>query len=126
MRLCVGTIFCWFGVLKFFPSACAAETFAVRAMTELTHGLIPAPISLPLLAVLETAIGLALITGVMLRYALAAFFIHMAGVFLSLLLLPDDTWTTYGIAPTLEGQYVIKNIVLVAACLHITAKELTS
>ncbi|MEW2127917.1 hypothetical protein AB0891_29810 [Streptomyces sp. NPDC007259] len=112
--------------MKFFPGASAAETFAVRAMTAMTHGLVPAPASLLLLAVLETAIGLALITGVMLRYALAAFFVHMAGVFLSLLLLPDDTWNAYGLAPTLEGQYVIKNIVLVAACLHITAEELTS
>lgn len=125
LRVCIGLIFCWFGVLKFFPRASAAEDFAVRAMTELTTGLIPAQISLCMLAVLETAIGLAFVTGFLLRYALAAFFLHMAGVFLSLLLLPDDTWNTYGAVPTLEGQYVIKNIVLVAACLHITADELT-
>ncbi|WP_326657361.1 DoxX family membrane protein [Streptomyces sp. NBC_00385] len=125
LRICVGLIFCWFGVLKFFPRASAAEDFAVRAMTELTLGLIPAQISLCLLAVLETTIGLAFITGFLLRYALTAFFLHMTGVFLSLLLLPDDTWNTYGAVPTLEGQYVIKNIVMVAACLHITADELT-
>ncbi|MER7726955.1 DoxX family protein [Streptomyces sp. NPDC096323] len=63
LRICVGLIFCWFGVLKFFPRASAAEDFAVRAMTELTLGLIPAQISLCLLAVLETTIGLAFITG---------------------------------------------------------------
>ncbi|WP_329345335.1 DoxX family protein [Streptomyces microflavus] len=124
LRVCIGLIFCWFGVLKFFPGASAAEDFALGAMTELTLGFVPAPVCLILLAVLETGIGLALLTGFLLRWALAAFFLHMAGVFLSLLVLPDAAWHTAAV-PTLEGQYVIKNIVLVAACLHIAADELT-
>ncbi|MEV7167395.1 DoxX family protein [Streptomyces microflavus] len=124
LRVCIGLVFCWFGVLKFFPGASAAEDFALGAMTELTLGLIPAPACLLLLAILETGIGLALLTGFLLRWALAAFFLHMAGVFLSLLVLPDAAWHTAAV-PTLEGQYVIKNIVLVAACLHIAADELT-
>ncbi|WP_107403519.1 DoxX family protein [Streptomyces sp. EN23] len=124
LRVCIGLVFCWFGVLKLFPGASAAEGFATGAMTELTLGFIPAPVCLLLLAALETGIGLALLTGFLLRWALAAFFLHMAGVFLSLLVLPDAAWHTAAV-PTLEGQYVIKNIVLVAACLHIAADELT-
>ncbi|MFF3974981.1 DoxX family membrane protein [Streptomyces rubiginosohelvolus] len=124
LRICVGLVFAWFGVLKFIPGASAAEGFATGAMTEMTMGLIPAPACLLLLAVLETGIGLALLTGFLIRWALAAFFLHMAGVFLSLLVLPDAAWNTAGV-PTLEGQYVIKNIVLVAACLHLAAGELT-
>ncbi|MFJ8762997.1 DoxX family membrane protein [Streptomyces cyaneofuscatus] len=124
LRICIGLIFSWFGVLKFFPGASAAEDFAIGAMTELTLGFIPAPVCLLLLAVLETGIGLALLTGLLLRWALGAFFLHMAGVFLSLLVMPDAAWHTAAV-PTLEGQYVIKNIVLVAACLHIAADELT-
>ncbi|MEU1123280.1 DoxX family protein [Streptomyces sp. NPDC005899] len=124
LRLCIGLIFCWFGALKFFPGASAAEDFAISAMTELTRGLIPAPVCLLLLAVLETSIGLALLTGFLLRWALAAFFLHMAGVLLSLLVLPDASWHTAAV-PTFEGQYVIKNIALVAAGLHIAADELT-
>ncbi|WDG31463.1 DoxX family protein [Streptomyces sp. CA-278952] len=124
LRVCIGLIFCWFGVLKFFPGASTAEGFAIGAMTEMTLGLMPAPVCLLLLAVLETGIGLALLTGFLLRWALAVFFLHMAGVFLSLLVLPDAAWHAAAV-PTLEGQYVIKNIVLVAACLHIAADELT-
>ncbi|MFJ8978077.1 DoxX family membrane protein [Streptomyces sp. NPDC102282] len=124
LRVCIGLIFCWFGALKFFPGASAAENFAISAMTELTIGLIPDPVCLLLLAVLETGIGLALLTGFLLRWALAAFFLHMTGVFLSLLVLPDAAWHTAAV-PTLEGQYVIKNIVLVAAGLHVAAAELT-
>ncbi|MEV0139229.1 DoxX family protein [Streptomyces globisporus] len=124
LRACIGLVFCWFGVLKFFPGASAAEGFAIGAMTEMTMGLVPAPVCLLLLAVLETGIGLALLTGFLLRWALAAFFLHMAGVFLSLFVLPDAAWHAAAV-PTLEGQYIIKNIILVAACLHITADELT-
>ncbi|MFH9132776.1 DoxX family membrane protein [Streptomyces sp. NPDC017524] len=123
LRVCIGLIFCWFGVLKFFPGASAAEGFAIGAMTEMTMGLIPAPACVLLLAVLETGIGVALLTGFLLRWALAGFFLHMAGVFLSLFVLPDAAWHAAAV-PTLEGQYVIKNIILVAACLHITADEL--
>ncbi|TXS48297.1 hypothetical protein EAO77_31290 [Streptomyces sp. t39] len=124
LRVAVGIAYLWFGVLKFFPAASAAEDLAVRAMTRMTLGLVPAAVSLPTLAVLETAIGLGLITGFLLRSALAAFFVHMAGVFLSLLVLAHEMWHVYAIVPSLEGQYVLKNIVLVAACLHVTAREL--
>ncbi|MFH8757505.1 DoxX family membrane protein [Streptomyces atroolivaceus] len=124
LRVCIGLVFCWFGAMKFFPGASAAEDFAISAMTELTMGFIPDPLCLLLLAVLETGIGLALLTGFLLRWALGAFFLHMAGVFLSLLVLPDTAWHTAAV-PTLEGQYVLKNLVLVAAGLHIAADELT-
>ncbi|MFD0561293.1 hypothetical protein ACFQ2M_04130 [Kitasatospora saccharophila] len=120
----MGLLFCWFGLLKFFPGASSAEGVAGRAMTEMTLGLVPAGVSLPLLAVLETAIGCCLVTGLLLRWALAAFFLHMTGVFLSLALLPGEMWRAYGAVPTLEGQYVLKNVVLVAACLHVAADEL--
>ncbi|CAM5271554.1 DoxX family protein OS=Streptomyces glaucescens OX=1907 GN=SGLAU_31795 PE=4 SV=1 [Streptomyces glaucescens] len=71
----------------------------------------------------ETLIGLALITGLLLRPALTLLFAHMAGVFTSLALLPGQMWH-HGV-PTLEGQYVLKNVILVAACLTVTADELT-
>ncbi|MFI1371098.1 hypothetical protein ACH4UY_03675 [Streptomyces longwoodensis] len=123
LRVSVGIIYCWFGVLKLFPATSPAEHIAIRTMTELTGGSVPAQVSLPLLGTAETLIGLALVTGVLLRHALAAFYAHMSGVFSSLVLLPDAMWH-HGI-PTLDGQYVLKNLVLIAACLAVTADELT-
>jgi uncharacterized membrane protein YkgB len=61
----------------------------------------------------------------MLRTGLPAFFCHMAGVFASLIFLAGDMWHTHGLVPTLEGQYVIKNIVLIAAGLLIAADDLS-
>lgn len=123
LRASVGVIYCWFGILKLFPAASPAEHIALRTMTRLTGGLIPAQVSLPLLGTAETLIGLALITGILLRQALAAFYAHMSGVLSSLILLPDVMWH-HGV-PTLDGQYVLKNLVLIAACLAVTADELT-
>ncbi|MEV5882037.1 DoxX family protein [Streptomyces sp. NPDC052020] len=123
LRVCVGTVFLFFGVLKFFPAASPAEGVAVRAATKLTLGLLPPDAVLRVLAACETAIGLGLVTGVLLRVALVGFFAHMAGVFSALLLLPGEMWQGDAPVPTLEGQYIIKNVVLVAACLVVAADE---
>jgi hypothetical protein len=45
----------------------------------------------------------------------------MAGAFTPLLLFPNETWTLFPIAPTLEGQYIIKNLVLIGAALVVGA-----
>ncbi|MFF9472609.1 DoxX family membrane protein [Streptomyces roseolus] len=123
LRISTGLIFLCFGALKLIPSASPAEHIAVQAAAKLTFGLLPPHILLPALATAEICIGIALMTGILLRYALAAFHLHMTGVFASLFLLPDAMWH-HG-APTLEGQYVLKNIVLITACLAVTADELT-
>ncbi|MDG9701575.1 DoxX family protein [Streptomyces sp. DH37] len=123
LRVSVGTVFLWFGVLKFFPATSPAEGVAVRAATKLTLGLLPPEAILPLLAVSETAIGFGLVTGVLLRVALVGFFAHMAGVFSALVLLSGEMWQEGAPIPTMEGQYVIKNVVLVVACLVVAADE---
>ncbi|MBJ6613862.1 DoxX family membrane protein [Streptomyces sp. I4(2020)] len=123
LRISVGVVYCWFGVLKLFPAGSPAEEIAAAAMSKLTGGLLPPHMSVPLLGTTEALIGLALVTGLLLRPALILFFAHMAGVFASLALLPGQMWH-HG-APSLEGQYVLKNLVLVAACLAVTSDELT-
>ncbi|WP_097866133.1 DUF417 domain-containing protein [Streptomyces sp. rh34] len=122
LRLTVGIVFLGFGVLKLFPSASPAEQMAVDAATKMTLGLVPETVLLLSLAALETAIGIGLITGGrLLRPALVAFFLHMGGVFSTLFLLPDAMWQPHSPAPTMEGQYVVKNVVLVAVCLVVAA-----
>ncbi|MFJ3436365.1 DUF417 family protein [Streptomyces cyaneofuscatus] len=124
LRATVGIVFVGFGVLKLFPSASPAEQLAVEAATKMTLGLVPETVLLLSLAALETAIGIGLIVGRrLLRPALVAFFLHMGGVFSTLVLLPDAMWQPHSPAPTMEGQYVVKNVVLVAVCLVVAANE---
>ncbi|MFC8695510.1 DUF417 family protein [Streptomyces parvus] len=124
LRATVGIVFVGFGILKLFPSASPAEQLAVDAATKMTLGLVPETVLLLSLATLETAIGIGLIAGRrLLRPALVAFFLHMGGVFSTLFLLPDAMWQPHSPAPTMEGQYVVKNVVLVAVCLVVAAHE---
>lgn len=123
LRWSVGLVFLWFGVLKLFPGTSPAEAVAVRAATRMTFGVLPPDAVAPLLALMETAIGVGLLTGLLLRLTLAVFFCHMAGVFLALFLLADEMWQDGFLVPTMEGQYIVKNVVLIAAGLVVAAGE---
>jgi hypothetical protein len=57
LRVSVGLLFLWLGALKLLPNVSHAEDLAVRVMSELTTGLVPADASRPLLAALEMLIG---------------------------------------------------------------------
>jgi uncharacterized membrane protein YphA (DoxX/SURF4 family) len=114
LRATLGVVFFWFGILKFFPGLSPAQTLAVKTIDVLTLGHLPAGASLVLLAILECAIGLGLISGKFMRLTLLLAF-QMIGAASPLLLFPGAVFTQFPYAPTLEGQYIIKNLVLVSA-----------
>ena len=60
-------------------------------------------------------IGLGLITGKWMRVTLFLLFLQMPGTALPFLILPGETWTVFPYGLTMEGQYIIKNLVLVSA-----------
>lgn len=121
LRISVGIVFLWFGVLKFVPGLSPADELATRTISVLTFGIVPPHISRPVLALWESLIGLGLITGWYMRATLLLLFIQMLGTITPMFLFPTETWSRFPIAPTLEGQYIIKNIVLVSAGLVIGA-----
>jgi uncharacterized membrane protein YphA (DoxX/SURF4 family) len=121
LRIALGVVFLWFGLLKFFPNLSPAEDLAARTIEALTMGAVKPDLSLPVLAVWESVIGIGLILGRGLRGILALLAVQMAGTFTPLLLFPEETWTIFPIAPTLEGQYIIKNVVLIAAAMVVGA-----
>ncbi|HLX35611.1 MAG TPA: hypothetical protein VKR30_10280 [Candidatus Limnocylindrales bacterium] len=121
LRIGLGVVFVWFGVLKFFPGLSPAQDLAARTIQQLTLGLVTAGVALPILAVWETAIGLGLITRRFLRATLALLALQMLGTITPLFLFPAEAWTAFPYAPTLEGQYIIKNIVLIGAAMVVGA-----
>ncbi|HPE19249.1 MAG TPA: hypothetical protein P5200_13905, partial [Tenuifilaceae bacterium] len=70
----------------------------------------------------ETVIGLGFLTGKFQRITLLLLFMHMLGTFAPMLIFPNEVFTRVPFAPTLEGQYIIKNIVIISAGLVIGAK----
>jgi len=121
LRVALGVVFLWFGVLKFFPGLSPAQTLALKTIDLLTFGLVPAGASLVLLATLECAIGLGLISGKLMRVTLLLLAFQMVGAASPLLLFPGEVFNVFPYTPTLEGQYIIKNVVLVSAGLVIGA-----
>ncbi len=121
LRVSLGVVFFWFGVLKFFPALSPAEDLAAETIRLLTFGIVGPGLSLPVLATWEVAIGLGLITGRYMRFTLALLALQMLGTVTPLFLFPEQTWRVFPIALTLEGQYIIKNVVLVTAGIVIGA-----
>lgn len=121
LRIALGVVFLWFGVLKFFPNLSPAETLAAKTIETLTFGTIRQDVALPILATWESVIGIGLIVGKWLRAVLFLLAVQMLGTFTPLVLFPSETFTIFPIAPTLEGQYIIKNIVLIGAAMVVGA-----
>src|SRR5262245_26391464 len=79
LRLAIGVVFFWFGILKFFPGVSPAEELAGRTIETLTGGLVPAATALPILATWEVAIGIGLFVGRWMRAVLMLLFVQMLG-----------------------------------------------
>jgi uncharacterized membrane protein YphA (DoxX/SURF4 family) len=121
LRFSLGMVFLWFGVLKFFPGLSPAQSLAGTTMATLSFGLVAPEAAVLVLALWETLIGLGLLTGVFLRGTLLLLWLQMLGTITPLFLFPELCFTVVPVAPTLEGQYIIKNLVLVAAGIVIGA-----
>jgi len=121
LRIALGIVVFWFGVLKLIPDASPAEALAGQTIERLTFGAVPAATALPALALWEVAIGLGLFIGRGMRITLLLLFVQMLGTITPLFLFPTETFTQFPWAPTLEGQYIIKNVVIVAAAIVLGA-----
>lgn len=120
-RLALGIVFLWFGAIKFVPGWSPAADLATRTISTLSFGMVPPNVSLPILAAWESLIGIGLLSGRYLRTTLLLLFVQMPGTLMPLFLFPGETFRAFPYAPTLEGQYIIKNLVLVGAAIVIGA-----
>jgi uncharacterized membrane protein YphA (DoxX/SURF4 family) len=116
LRVSLGVVFFWFGLLKLFPGMSPAED-----MVKATIFFIDPDLFFPVLAVWEMVIGLGLVFGRAMRLTLLLLFLQLPGTVLPLFILPDVTWQYIPYSPTVEGQYIIKNLVLVGAGLVLGA-----
>lgn len=121
MRVALGIVFLWFGVLKFFPGLSPAEGLAGRTIEALSLGYVSSSAAVVILATWECLIGLGLLTGLFMRATLALLFVQMLGTLVPLVLYPSETFAAFPYAPTLEGQYIIKNAVLIAGAVILGA-----
>ncbi len=117
-RLALFIVFFWFGLLKLLQHSPANPL--VTALLERTLPFITFHTFIIILGCVEMLIGiLFLIPGVE-RVAIAILLPHMATTIMPLVFLPCITWQ-HPFVPTLEGQYIIKNVVIIALALGIAA-----
>jgi putative oxidoreductase len=115
LRIVVGLVFLTFGLLKYFPDVSPVEELTIKTTDALSFDLVPGHIAIVIVATLECIIGLLLITGRWLRVAIYLLIGQLIGILAPLALFTSRLFDGPHNAPTLEGQYVIKDLILVAS-----------
>jgi uncharacterized membrane protein YkgB len=113
LQVSLGVVFIWFGALKVVGMSPA------EALVRNTVFWWDPDLFIPILGIWEVLIGLFLLVRPLVRLAIPLLLLQMPGTMLPLVLLPDVCFTRFPFGLTLEGQYIIKNIVLVSAALVI-------
>ena len=111
LRIALATIFIWFGLLKPLGLSPAAE------LVKNTVYWLPPDSFLPILGWWEVLIGVFLLYRPTIRASLFLLFLQMPGTMLPLILLPDVCFTKIPFGLTIEGQYIIKNLVLIGSAI---------
>lgn len=115
LRICIGILFLWFGGLKFFPGLSPAEGLASTTIEILTFHLLPDWMIMPGLATMEFALGLILVFSKEFKLTFWLLLFHMCCTILPLFILTDVTFKSFPFQLTIEGQYIVKNIVIMSA-----------
>jgi uncharacterized membrane protein YkgB len=120
LRIALGVVFIWFGALKFFPGFSPAEE-----LVRNTIYFFDPDFFLPILATWEVLIGIGFLSGFftnkLQRLTILLLFMQMIGAALPLVLLPEVCWTNFPFVLTLEGQYIVKNLVIIGSALVLGA-----
>lgn len=111
LRISSGVVFLWFGALK------TAGMSPAQELVARTVYWFPPEVFIPILGWWEVAIGLGLLIRPLARLAIALLFLQMPGTFLPLVILPDVCFTSIPFGLTIEGQYIVKNLVLISAAI---------
>ncbi|MBZ0304632.1 MAG: hypothetical protein K8I82_01065 [Anaerolineae bacterium] len=116
LSVSMGIIFVWFGALKLDMGLSPAEP-----LIRETISFLPIKFFLPILAIWEMVIGLGFLTGQFKRATILLLLAQMGGAMSPIILAPDRIFNTFPYSFTLEGQYVVKDIVLISVGIVIWA-----
>jgi uncharacterized membrane protein YkgB len=114
IRASLAIVYFHFGLLKFFPDLSSAEMLATQTILRLGPG-VDVHTVLYGLAIFECAIALMLVLDVSMGVVFPLFLLHMVGTFLPVFFLPELAFKYVPFVPNLVGQYIIKNLVFIAA-----------
>lgn len=111
-------IFFWFGMLKVLDMS-PASPLVEQLFKETIPFMSFASFNI-LFGAFEALIGVLFLKKGLERIVIPLLFIHMITTFMPLFLLPAVIWSSF-MVPTMEGQYIIKNLVIIAAAVTIAS-----
>ena len=112
LRYSLGIIYIWFGALNPMGLSPAQE------LVENTVYWFENPKTfVPILGIWEVVIGITMIIKPLIRISIILLFIQMPGTFLPFVLFPEVCFTNFPFGLTLEGQYIVKNLIIISAAL---------
>lgn len=123
MRLALAIVYVWFGMLKVVgqsPATPLVDALLHKTLPFLTFDQFIIPFGL-----FEVGLGLLFLWPRATWWAMGLLAAHLVMIFSPLVLLPHMVWTG-AFVPTLEGQYIIKNVMTIALALGIIAKRKVS
>jgi uncharacterized membrane protein YkgB len=112
-RVSIGILFIWFGALKIYGHKTATSLIAHTIYAGDPDEIIP------MLGAVELAIGFCFLIRPLARAAILLLILRLPGSILALIILPDICWYVFPLAPTAEGQYLIKDITIFFAAIAI-------
>jgi uncharacterized membrane protein YkgB len=116
LRISIGVVYFWFGALKLIPGGSPAEGLIRESLPFL-----PMDFFIPFLAIWEMAIGLGFMLNLVPRVTILLMMMQMVGAASPIVLNPPAVFATFPFLLTLEGQYIIKNLVLISAAIVVGA-----
>ena len=116
MRISLGVVFLWFGLLKVFDVSPVYD-FVVRA-----YPFFAIPYMFFLLGIFEVIVGICLLLNVLLQQAEILILVHLGATLLLLIFKPYMAFSTFPIL-TLEGEFLLKNVVLAVGVLYLIARQ---
>ncbi len=116
MRVALAIVYIWFGALKIFGMSPAGE------LVEKTVYWFKPEIFVPILGICEVIIGLGLLVKKLIPITIVLLLLHMAVTFFPVFIVQTVCFDVFPYEPTLVGQYIIKNIVLISGALVIAGK----
>lgn len=117
-RIAIFIVYFWFGLLKILGLSPASPL--VLALLNITMPFIPPENFIFGFGVFEVLIGLTFLIPKLERTAIFLLFVHLITTALPLLLLKNFTWSGV-LIPTLEGQYIIKNILIIGLAIVVAS-----
>ncbi len=113
LRISMAVVYIWFGILKPFDASPASDLVANSLP------FLPREEFFIFLGVWETVLGLMFLIPKFTKITFWLFIIHMGGTFIPFITLTNTVFVNFPYALSLEGQYIVKNLVLISASVGI-------